>query len=84
MVNIGPVDSPPHMGDVVDYRFFFFSFSNIWFSGKRTADAGRLTPTYYISIDAVSPKDVPFGGFNAKKLYLGKLIPKKSLRFSLE
>jgi hypothetical protein len=62
MVNIGPVDSPPHMDEVVGYRYLFFIFSNIWLSGRRTADAGRSTPTYYISIDAISPKDVPFGG----------------------
>jgi hypothetical protein len=55
MVNIVPVDSPPHMGEVFGYRYFF---SNIWLSGTRTADAGRSTPTYCILIDPVSPKNV--------------------------
>jgi hypothetical protein len=36
-------------------------FSSIGLSGTREADAGRSTPTYYISIDAVWPKDVPCG-----------------------
>jgi hypothetical protein len=52
MINIGPVDFSPQMGDVVGYRYFF---SNIWLSGTRKADAGRSTPTYYVLIDAVWP-----------------------------
>jgi hypothetical protein len=78
MVNIGPVDSPPRVGEVVGYRNFS---CNIWLSGTRIADAGRSTPAYYISIDTVSPKDVPFGGFNAKKLYLGSYSQKTHLIF---
>jgi hypothetical protein len=68
MVNIGQVDSSPHMGEIVGYCYFF---SNIWLSGTCTADARRSTLKYYTSIDPLLPKDVPFGGFNAKKLYLG-------------
>jgi hypothetical protein len=37
--------------------FYFFPDD---FSGKRTADPERLSPTYYTSIDAVSAKDVLF------------------------
>ncbi len=57
MVNIGPVDSSLHMGEIVGYLFFS---SNIWLSGTRTVDAERSTPTCYISIDAILLKDVPF------------------------
>jgi hypothetical protein len=46
------------MGEVVEWRLFFSGD----FSGKRTADPERLTPTYYISIDAVSTNDMPYGG----------------------
>jgi hypothetical protein len=81
MVNVGPVDSSPHMGEIVSYRYLFIFFSNIWLSGTRTADTGRSTTTNYISTDAVWPKDVPFEGFNAKKLYLEELFPKNSLIF---
>jgi hypothetical protein len=78
MINIDPVDSSPHIGEVVGYSYFF------WLSGTRTADAGRSTATYYISIDPVSPKDVPFGVFNAKNIYLGSNLPKTSLIFRPE
>jgi hypothetical protein len=63
------------MGEVVGYRNFF---SNTWVSGTRTADAGRSTPTYYISNDAVLPKDVPFGDL---RNYIWGVIPKNSLIF---
>ena len=77
MVNIGPVDSPPHMGEVVGYWFFS---SNIWLSGTRTADAGRSTPTYCISIDAVAPK-MCFMGVSTLRIIFGELFPKNSLIF---
>jgi hypothetical protein len=73
-LNVGRMDSPPHIGEVVGYRYLFFLIFGS--KGTRTADTGRSTPTYYDSIDAVSPKDVPFGGFNAKILYLGSYSPK--------
>jgi hypothetical protein len=74
MINIGPVDLSPHMDEVVGYRNFFFP--NNWLSGTRIADAGRSIPTYYILIDAVWLKDVPFWGFNTKKLYWGSFSSK--------
>ncbi len=50
------------------------------FSGTRTADAGRSTPTYYKSIDAVWPKDVPFG-VSTQKNFIWGVIPEKPPRF---
>jgi hypothetical protein len=41
----------------VNFRFKIGPF------GTRTAEAGHSTPTHYISVDAVWPKDVSFGGF---------------------
>jgi hypothetical protein len=61
----------------------YLFFSNIWLEQAHSRRRA-LDPTYYTSIDPVLPKDVPFGGFNAKKLYLGELFPKTSLIFSLE
>jgi hypothetical protein len=61
------------MGEVVGWRFFSGDSS-----GKRTADPERASPTYYIykSIDAVSAKDVPFGGLIATSHPRGELSPK--------
>jgi hypothetical protein len=50
-------------------------FANIWLSGTRIADAGRSTPTYYKSIDAEWPKNVPFG-VSAQTIIFGELFPK--------
>jgi hypothetical protein len=55
---IGGRVAAAHVVDVVDWLSFFPAV----FSGKRTADPERSSPTYYISIDAVSAKDMPLGG----------------------
>jgi hypothetical protein len=46
------------------------------FSGKRTADPERSSHTYYISIDAVSAKDVPVGGLIDTPHPMEELSPK--------
>jgi hypothetical protein len=51
----------PHIGEVYGWWSFYFYFSGDLL-GKRTADPERSSPTCYRSIDAVSAKDVPFGG----------------------
>jgi hypothetical protein len=61
------------MGKVVDWQGIFSSGD---FSGKRTADPERWSPTYYTSIDAVSAKDVPFGGLINTSHPIGELSPK--------
>jgi len=43
--------------------------------GKRTAESERSSPTYYTSIDAVSAKDVPFGGLIDMSQPIGELSP---------
>jgi hypothetical protein len=48
------------------------------FLGKSTADSDRSSPTYYTSIDAVSAKDVPFGGLIETSHPLGS-YPRKPL-----
>jgi hypothetical protein len=55
---IGRGVSAPHIGEIYGSRSFFSGD----FSGKRTADPERSSPTYYTSIDAVPAKEVPFGG----------------------
>jgi hypothetical protein len=45
------------------------------YSGKRTADPERSSPTYYTLIDAVSAKDVPFGGLIDTSHPIGELSP---------
>jgi hypothetical protein len=57
LILIGHGVASPHMGEAVDLRSFSRDLS-----GKRTADNERSSPTYYTSIDAVSTKEVPFGG----------------------
>jgi hypothetical protein len=55
------------MGEIVDRRRFFSGD----FSGKRTADTERSSPSYYTSIDAVTAKDVPFGGLIDMSHFMG-------------
>jgi hypothetical protein len=74
LVTIGLAIASLHNGEV-GYHYFF---SLIWLSVTRTADAEGSTPTFTISIDAVWPKHVPFGGFNTKHFYLG-VIPENPL-----
>jgi hypothetical protein len=62
----------PHIGEVVGWRSFFFGDV----SGKPTADPERSSPTYYTSIDAVSAKDVPFGGLIDTSHPIGQLSHK--------
>ena len=50
------------------------------FSGKRTADPERSSPTYYTSINAVSAKDVPLGVSSIHLIPWG-VIPHKPLIF---
>ena len=64
--------SAPHMGEIYGPRSFFPGD----LLGKRTADPERSSPTYYTSIDAVSAKDVPFGGFIDMSHPIGQLSPK--------
>jgi hypothetical protein len=68
---IGRGVTAPHIGEIYGSG----SFSGA-FSGKRTADPERSSPTYYTSIDAVSAKDVPFGGFIDTSYPMGELSPK--------
>ena len=42
------------------------------FSGKRTADPERASPTYYTSIDVVLAKEVPFRGLVDTTLPMGE------------
>jgi hypothetical protein len=59
-------------GEIYGWRSFFSGD----FSGKRTADPERSSPTYYTSMDAVSAKDVPFGGLVDTSQPMGELSPK--------
>ncbi len=52
----------------------FFLF--LCFSNSPTAQTERRTYAYYTPKDVVWAKDVPFGGRNNKKLYLGSYAPK--------
>jgi hypothetical protein len=70
----------PHMGEVVDWQRFPFSGD---FSGKRTADPERSSPTYYTSVDAVSTKDVPLGSHRYVSSY-GVDIPKNPSSWGLQ
>jgi hypothetical protein len=60
------------MGEVVDW---WSAFSGD-FSGKCTADPKRWSLTYYISIDAVSVKDVPLGVSSINLIIWGSYTPK--------
>jgi hypothetical protein len=62
----------PHIGEIYGSRSFFSGD----LLGKPTADPERSTPTYYTSIDAVSAKDVPFGGLIDMSHPIGELSPK--------
>ncbi len=55
------------------FACFFLSF--FFFSNSPTAQTERPIYAYYIPKDVVWAKDVPFGGRNYKKLYLGELCP---------
>jgi hypothetical protein len=48
--------SVPHIGEVVDRQRFFAVFC----SAQATQHA-QLSPKYYVSVDAIGAKDVPFG-----------------------
>jgi hypothetical protein len=61
----------PHIGEIYGPRSFFSGD----LLGKRTADPDRSSPTYYTSIDAVSAKDVPFGGLIVMPQPIGELSP---------
>jgi hypothetical protein len=69
---IGRGAATPHIGEIYGWRSLFSGD----FTGKRTADPERSSPKYYTSIDAVSAKDVPFGGFIDTSHPLGELSPK--------
>jgi hypothetical protein len=71
---IGRGVAAPYIGEVYGWRSFFFAD----FSGKRTDDPERssLTSSRPISIDAVSAKDVPFGGLIDTSHRMGELSPK--------
>ena len=68
---IGRGDSAPHIGEIYGLRSFFSGD----LLGKRTADPERSSPTYYTSVDAVSAKDVPFGGLIDMSQPIGELSP---------
>jgi hypothetical protein len=55
---IGRGVAAPHIGEMYGWRNIFSGD----LLGKRTADPECSSPTYYTSIDAISAKDVPFGG----------------------
>jgi hypothetical protein len=69
---IGRGVAAPHIGEVYGWRSFFSGD----LLGKPTADPERSSPTYYTSIDAVSAKDVPFGGLIDTSHPIGELSPK--------
>jgi hypothetical protein len=52
-----PKSSTSHMGEVFDWRSFY---SGVLLACTRTTDPERSSATYYMSIDAVCAKDVPF------------------------
>ncbi len=70
LVKIGWLGASPRMGEINVFACAFF------FSNSPTAQTERRTYAYYTPKDVVWAKDVPFGGFNYKKLYLGELCPK--------
>jgi hypothetical protein len=49
---IGRGIAAPHIGEIYGWRSFFFGD----LMGKHAADPERSSPTYYTSIDAVSPR----------------------------
>jgi hypothetical protein len=61
----------PHRWNVRLAEFFSGDFS-----GKPTADPERSRPTYYTSIDAVSAKEVRFGGLKYTSHPVEELSPK--------
>jgi hypothetical protein len=69
---IGRWVAAPHIGEIYGLRSFFSGD----LLGKPTADPERSTPTYYASIDAVSAKDVPFGGLIDMSHPIVELSPK--------
>ena len=86
LVKNGRAVASPHMGEVVGHRYFTFL---IFSSRAHIADAGRSTPRYYISVDAVWPKDVLLGVSTQKKFILGvnpktPSIPGKNRDFKLK
>jgi hypothetical protein len=73
MVNIDVVDSSLHMGEVVGYLYFFFYYLAL---GHVHSRRRALNPhIFYINRCGLA-KDVPFGSFNAKKLYLWEMFQK--------
>jgi hypothetical protein len=68
---IGWGAAAPHIGEIRSAEFFFSGD----LLGKRTADPERSRATYYTSIDAVSAKDVPFGGLIDMSQPIGELSP---------
>ena len=80
LIKIGQAVAFLHCGWNCPLPLFFRIFFQSLFAGTSTANAGRSTPTCYISMDAVWPKNVPFGGFNAKN-YFGELFPKNLIIF---
>jgi hypothetical protein len=66
----------PHMGEVVNWRIFCFSYGD--FSGKRETDPKHASPTYYMSIDAVLAKDVLFA---VSSIFHGRIISKRTSHF---
>jgi hypothetical protein len=68
---IGWEVAAPHIGEIYGPRSFFSGD----LLGKPIADPERSTPTYFTSIDAVSAKDVPFGGLIDMSHPIGELSP---------
>jgi hypothetical protein len=69
---IGRGVTAPHVGEIYGSGRFFSGD----FSGKRTADPERSSPTYYTSIDAVPAKEVPFGVSSIRLIPWGSYPPK--------
>jgi hypothetical protein len=69
-IMIGQGVAAPCIGEVVVWRRFFQHF---FLLGKRTTDAERSTPTYYISVDASWAKYEPLGGLINMSLLMREL-----------
>ncbi len=76
-VKIGWLGASLRMGGIQHFCVYL-SFFPV-FSNSPTAQTERRNYAYYIPKDVVWAKDVPFGGRNNKKLYLGELCPQNPL-----
>jgi hypothetical protein len=66
---------------MVSVSYFLFYFYLVRFLSPRPAKTARPIFTIYTSKDAVSRKEVPFGGLNASKNFQGVRFPQKTPKF---